>query len=295
MENEDRLSFSSIYKLQNDFNIFNDEVKRAVDLGSAPGNWLLFAQSELLRVHNVDPIKLNTKCTLVGFDLLFCQPPKGTYSIQGNIYSQRAQLEISDLLKKRSFIILEAEKESGKLQSTDSRKFEDDIGRLTSKLSSLTIDNTLPLFEQKIDLDLYQANLIISDLSAAYLQRDGFFSNTMSKPFMRSKENHVLRQPLSDPHEAHLDLADAALLLCCEVLAKNGTLVLRLADINPQDPELLLLESRFKKMFENVQRWRMDYADPRLSVHELFFVCTGKKSSIVDKYDLFDVERVLTL
>lgn len=292
MDDEDRFSYSSIYRIQQEFGILNEGVKRVVDLGFAPGNWLQYAQNELLRVHKIDPFKLNTKCTVIGFDLLFCQAPKGTHSIQGNIYSQRAQLEIADYLKKRSFLILEAEKESERSPSSDVNKLEDDISKLTTKLSSLAIENSLSLFDQEMDLHLYQADLILSDLSAVYLQREGYFNNTMSKPFMRSRENAILRQPLSNPHKSHLDLADAAMLLCCDVLAKNGTFVLRLADINPKDPELLLLERRLKKMFSSVERWRMGHLDHLLSVTELFFICLGKKSTTIDKYDLFDVDRI---
>lgn len=293
IKEQDRFSHMSISQLDKEFDLFNDTVTRMVDLGFAPGNWLLYAQKRLSEVYSVEPHKLNTICTVVGFDILFCQAPKGTYSIQGNIYSQNAHSNILDLLKKRTYILEEARKKS-KLNSESSTKdnIEADITRLASKVSSLTIENKLAYFDQDMDLGRYQADLILSDLTTAFLQRDGFFNNTMAKPFIRSRENELLRQPLVNPHEAHLDLADAAMLLCCDSLAKNGTFVLRLADVRPGDQGLGLLQRRLEKMFQSVERWRFNHVDPRLSLKEVFFICKKKLHKTYDKYDLFDVRQI---
>lgn len=289
---QDLLSYTAIHNLNQKYNLFNETVTRVVDLGFAPGNWLQFARNELLLIFNIDPLKINTKCILVGVDLLFCQAPAGTYAIQGNIFSQNTHSNILDILKKRMYILAKAQKNFAETPLTAAPNIEDDISRLVQKVSTLTLDSELAYFKEDIGLSEYQADLVLSDLSVPYLQRNGYFSNTMSKPYMRMREDEILRQPFSNPHTAHIDLADCAVLLCCETLAKDGTLLLRLAEVKIKDPELLLLESRLQKMFGSVERWYMKHSDPSHSLRELFFICKHKKSETVSKYDLFDVERI---
>lgn len=289
---EDRFAHNSISRLNREFNFINSQVTKVVDLGFAPGNWLQYIQHCLLSIHDVDPHKLFTKCTVIGLDLLFSQAPLGTYSIQGNVFSQNAHANIMDLLKRRSYLLSEAKKsQDGLLLAAENPSIEDEIAILASNVKSLDIDKDLTSFDKDVDLSVYQADLITSDLSAAYLQRGGYFNNTMSRPFMRVRENELLRQPLTNPHKAHLDLADAAMLLCCEGLSKNGTFVLRLAAVNMADPELALLERRLSKLFQSVDRWYPAYLESRHNAAELYLVCMGKKSQRVDKYDLFDVQR----
>lgn len=292
---EDYFAHSSIFRLNQEFNFITKEVSKVIDLGYAPGNWLQYIQNCLLNVHDVDLHKLFTKCTVIGVDLLFCQAPLGTHSIQGNIFSQKTHSNIMDLLKKQTYLLTEAKKSQERSTLTiEKPNLEDDISFLASKVSSVDLNDELTCFNKDLDLSEYQADLITSDLSAAYLQRGGYFNNTMSRPFMRIRENEILRQPLTNPHKAHLDLADAAMLLCCEGLSKNGTFVLRLADVNMGDPELFLLERRLGKMFGSVKRWYPKYLNLRHNATELYFICMQKKSTRVDKYDLFNVQQVST-
>lgn len=297
---EDYFAHLSISKVNQEFNFINENVTKVVDLGYAPGNWLQYIQHSLASIHNVDPNRLYIKCTVVGLDLLFCQAPLGTYSIQGNIFSQSAHANIVDLLKKRTYLLSEAQKSRQlsllsllpSLTKDETSSLENDISKLANRISTLEMEKKLAYFDVDVALDLYQADLITSDLTAAYLQRGGYFNNTMTKPYIRIREKEVLRQPLVNPHKAHLDLADAALLLCCDALSKNGTLVLRLAAVDLADPELALLTRRLNQMFDNVQEWFPTSVNSRYNANELYLVCTGKKSQKVDKYDLFDVQRI---
>lgn len=290
---EDQFAHYAISRLNQEFHFLNKQVTKAVDLGYAPGNWLQYIQHCLLLAHHVEPQKLFTKCTVVGVDMLFSQAPLGTYSIQGNIFSQNTHANILDLLKKRSYLLLGAKTPHEKSSPVAEKlTIEDDIAIVTNKVDSLDLDDQLAYFDIDVDLAVYQADLVTSDLSAAYLQRGGYYNNTMSRPFMRVRENELLRQPLTNPHKAHLDLADAAMLFCCEGLSKCGTFVLRLADVNMADPELALLEGRLRKMFQSVDRWYSKHLGLRHNATELYLVCMDKKNLRVDKYDLFDVQRV---
>lgn len=289
---EDRFAHLAISRLDQKFNLINEKITKVVDLGFAPGNWLRYIQMQLLHFHNIDPVKLQTKCTVVGLDLLFCQPPPGTYSIQGNIFSQNAHSNVLDMLKKRSFLLKEARNIQEAQNSGSEKSSEEELSALANGINSLTVDSELAYFDPEVDLSLYQADLITSDLAAAYLQRGGYFNNTMSKPYARTRTNEILRQPLTNPHKALLDLADAAMLLCCKTLAKNGTFVLRLADVRLEDPELQLLETRLKKVFEIVIPWQLKRLKLQLPSSELYFICQKKKKEIADKHELFDVERI---
>lgn len=240
-------SRSLISQLDSHYSLLTPAVTKVVDLGYAPGNWLRYAHAKLLCEHGVEPEKAYRECNIVGVDLLFDQPPPGAAAIQGNIYSEAAHGNIVLQLKEWAL----------------------------QKMSGFSGDRAawLPLLTHQD----YQADVILSDLSSPFLQQAGF-SNTHTKPYMRSVTNQALAEVVTQPDAASLDLADAALVLCCGALALRGTFVARLAHVAPHHPELELLMSRMDRVFDNVELWTRT---------DTVVVGTGKKRTHIDRRAVF--------
>lgn len=293
-------SLLTLQQLDAKYNIFSASVTKVVDLGFMPGNWLDYARYTLLAVHDVEPDKINTKCTLLGFDLLFGKPPPGTSSSQGNIFSQTAQSHIVDLLKEAALRRVQPEKgqvgqdyaNSYLLKEIQETRIENELDALADAFSEYSLADGVD-YASIVGPGLYQADVITSDLSWPFLQDGGFWNNTMSRPHTRSSTNESLRRAIVHSEKSSIDLAEAALLLCGDALAKNGTFVVRLAKVDLADPELSLLESRLQKMFTSVSRWSptgvVSSQFPLLQ--DLYMVGHNKKDYFADKYDIFDVKR----
>lgn len=287
----------TLHRLNVEFGLFSPRVTKVVDLGYLPGSWSEYARRCLLSIHGIDEDKIQKKCTLIAFDLLFGRPMKGVLVTQGNIYSQLAHTNIINLLKEAALRHANPERTSVDqaldtsylLKEIKENEIETELGALAKAVSEFSLNAGVELVWNP---HVYQADLVMSDLSAPFLQESGFYNNTSSRPYIRSSVNAQLRKPLSYPEKASIDLAEAALLLCCEALSKNGTFVARLAKVNMADPELGLLESRLRKMFRLVSRWSNPGSiAPRYGAQDLYMVCQEKRESLTNKYELFGIKR----
>ncbi|OBA21868.1 hypothetical protein METBIDRAFT_22911, partial [Metschnikowia bicuspidata var. bicuspidata NRRL YB-4993] len=286
-------------KIDEIFGVYGRNLTKVVDLGSAPGTWLRHTRDRLLGLHGLKPEKIYEKCTVIGVDLLFCQPPRGTFFTQGNMYSQNTHTQIETLLKEAAFRIARPKRRdigtefdvSYILRELNQVQLEANIA--TEKTAQLT--KATKQTSDCYDLPPYahQADVVLSDLGTPPLQESGFHINTLSKPFIRSSLNNMLRQPWDNPEKSSIDLAEAALLLSGNILAKGGTFVVRLSMVNLADPELELLEARLRMVFHRVTRWS-DNGRTTSTEHRqqnLFMVCKDKKDHLMDKYAVFGVPR----
>lgn len=275
-------AYSAIAALNHRYQLFNPNVTKVVDLGFAPGHWLTFARDALVLVHNVPIEEIHSTCTLIGLDILFAQPPMGTISTQGNIYSQAAHTAIEGLLKDAAFRRLRGilAPDSYVAKESAESELEEQVSSLTRAFGDLSVDGSL---DQLMGPKMYQADVVMADLGAPFLQDLGFFNNTHTKPYIRTGRR--LHTPKST-----IDMAEAALLLCCTALGKNGTFVVRLAGVELEDVELELLELRLRIVFNTVSRWAPSGAR-LLGLGELYFVGEGKRAYKADKYEVFGVER----
>lgn len=275
-------AYSAIAALNQRYNLFNPKVTKVVDLGFAPGHWLAYARDALLRAHNVPLDEIHNKCTLIGLDILFARPPTGTISTQGNIYSQSAHTAVEELLKDAALRRLRGTwtPDSYVAKETAETELEDQVSSLTRAFGSLAMDDSLDLL---MGPKMYQADVMMSDLGPPFLQELGFFNNTHTKPYIRTGRK---------PHtpKSAIDMAEAALLLSCTSLRKNGTFVVRLTGVDLADPELRLLELRLEKVFDSVSPWAPNGVR-LLGIGELYFVGEGKKAYTADKYEVFGVKR----
>lgn len=297
-ERIDRVNMRNRSKLQdldNEFGIFNSGVTKVLDLGFVPGNWSEFARYRLCQVHGIDEDKFHEKCHILGFDILFSTPPLGVSCMQGNIFSKSAHdlivMHFKDIALRKT------------VQSKDSDKNEVD----EFQQSYYFKEQTESLIEQQV-IDLsqgfgllaltnkekeigYKPDLILSDLSAPFMQEKGFFNNTNTKPYLRTAANPILSRTITDEEKAAIDSADAALILACDVLRKGGTLILRLSKVDPDDAEISLLQSRLDKVFNHVYKWnRASFFDEQsYKPQDVFYVCMDKTEDECDKKRVFTI------
>lgn len=285
----------AIAQIDHHFSIFNENVTKVVDVGYVPGTWLEYAKEKLLQIHNVEPDAINTKCTLIGADILTGSPISGTITTQGNIYSQSVHDTIVSLLKESEFRRINSAGASPDPSTSyltkelEETQLESELDDLTAAFNEFSIDDREQI-KKLMGPKMYQADLIMSDLASPFLQTAHFFNNTFSRPYIRSSTNPVLRQPIVNPQKASIDLAEAALLLCIDALVKDGTFVARLAKVDFADPEVELFHSRLEKVFRNVQRWnpRDRVSSQRSHIDDLYFIGKLKRDSM-DKHKVFDI------
>lgn len=285
IEKNNMLNQSKLYHIDSDIGIFNSKVTKVLDLGYVPGNWLQFSKFRLCDIHGLEESKIATKCCLLGFDILFGTPPMGTSTIQGNMFSKTAHKSIENHFKdyelKRQ---LRLRSESQDFQRSYFAKEQAD-NHVEEEISHLeeTLEKTSLIEEFN-----YKPQVILSDLGSPFLQERGFFNNTNSRPYYRFFSNNALKQPIIDKLKSSFDLADACMVLTCDILEKHGTLVLRLPRISKDDPELLIIKNRLQLIFEEVIEWCIDReAWENIPAGELFFICKNKCDDSADKRKVF--------
>lgn len=296
-------SHGKLYYIDQKFNIFNENVKKVVDLGFIPGNWCQFSKTRLCQVHQLMEEEFDKKCHLLGVDLLFRAPPLGTSAIQGNIYSKSTHERIVHHFKEIA-IRKQLQQQETPINEEDhtyfvreqDQTFFDQLDDISAGLENLNLLSQKSKLIATLEPKHYQPDLILSDLSAPFLQDQGFFNNTNTRPYIRTGSVEGLKEVVIDPLKASIDLAEASLLLSCSVLKKGGTMVLRLSKVDHIDPELRLLRLRLTRVFHSVESWNnSDHTkvleapqplhNPRFD--EMIFVCTDKIEDIADKRAVF--------
>lgn len=295
-ERIDRINMRNRSKLQdldNEFGIFNGDVTKVLDLGFVPGNWSEFARYRLCQVHGVDEDKFHEKCHILGFDILFGTPPLGVSSMQGNIFSKSAHglimLHFKDIAMRKAVQPKDTNKDemdefqqSYYFKEQTESLIEQQVSDLSEDFGRLKVTNR----EKEID---YKPDLILSDLSAPFMQAKGFFNNTNSKPYLRTAANPILSRTITDEEKSAIDSADAALILACDILKQGGTLILRLSKVDPDDAEIILLESRLDKVFNHVFKWNRSglFDEQSYKPQDAFYVCMDKIDDVCDKKHVF--------
>ena len=275
------------------YRLITPETKKVLDIGFSPGHWMNYVVEQMCELHNVAQDKLYTKDVMIlGFDLLFKNPPAGTSSIQGNIFSKFAQALVVNHFKecefkqrkKRMKDLVEKEQEPAqkhqhqqrqqqKQQQQQRQIEEDEIRRksyfdheqeehmietdLAESLRNLSISESKlqPESTQKnilVSDDAWKVDLVLSDLSRPLRQVSGYYDRTETYPYIRSNTNKGLNHHVLNPQKANLDLGEASIILMKQVLRRGGSFVLRLQDVNGKDAEFIIMRLGLEKMFEKV-------------------------------------------
>lgn len=254
--------------------LFNPTVHSVVDFGYSPGNWLLFARDALADCHHVTPEKCASVLSLVGVDKIHTTAPPGTFCTQGNIFSKNTHSNIVSILKDNAYRQFRE-----RMEKTDGDRSPFDYVSGINHEEDL-IGARLE-WERVTSHRQWQADVVLSDLGPPFLQTYGFYANTISQPHIRSAVHLHLR----DQHP--VDLADAALVFCCDHLRRGGSFFVRLpllvaADGLP-DPDVVLFRARLRRMFANVHEWPA--RDVLLS--DQYFLALGKADHVADKRMVF--------
>lgn len=272
-----------IQHIDEKYDIFNASVRRVVDLGCAPGLWMKYAKDQILWNHRLLEAGFCDEGFIIGLDILSTTPPVGTSTLQGNLISKHSLQRTIDLCRELAY---RQEAKRTELATPFREEVFDENGELidpgndedTTYFGKEQIDmnNELKLKELRGSVD-YKVDLVLSDLTLTLKQDRGFWNNTQTKPYLRIATNPKLRLTVKDQSKAPFDLADAALVYAIRLLKENGTFVLRMHAVDPDDPEIELLTWRLRSVFRLVES-----SEPldSFSGVEFYFICKGKDDSI---------------
>ncbi|KAI0972356.1 FtsJ-like methyltransferase [Xylaria arbuscula] len=226
-----------------------------IDLGYAPGSWSQVAV-ERTKPHG----------RVVGIDLIPAQPPKGVSTIQGNFLSPMVQNMVKDYLAE--FV----QRRRG-TETQDVEASEEEDGVITEKPSYIDAERA-----ESVDSDHETSHndgklvdVILSDMSAPWLQTSGFSSNTLSNPYSRMMNTSGMS---FRDHAGSMDLCLAALQFASETLRTGGHFVCKFY----QGSEDKDLELKLKKMFGKVHREKPDSS--RSESKEAYFVALRRRGDI---------------
>ncbi|KAI1408442.1 23S ribosomal RNA methyltransferase [Hypoxylon sp. FL1857] len=223
-----------------------------IDLGYAPGSWSQVA---------VERTKPNGR--VVGIDIIPAQPPRGVSTIQGNFLSPGVQQLVKDYLvefaQRRSPSVPEEEpsEEGGNI-----------ITERPSYIDAERAESVESGHEEPLENDRRLVDIVLSDMSAPWVQTTGFSSNTLSNPYFRMMNTSGMS---FRDHAGSMDLCLAALQFASDTLKAGGHFVCKFY----QGAEDKDLELKLKKMFAKVLREKPDSS--RSESREAYFVALGRK------------------
>lgn len=283
-----------------DFAINGKKGQNIVDLGFAPGAWSQVAS----KLSSPDS-------RILGVDILPCKPPEGVLLLQANILSRkthdlireffvrndeimrnlrnRSEIKkkvIVDELKKNYLNVSDSEPVSSnsdvlKLSAnSDLADSKTEVGQFENETSSDILadvsmeninesnyidKNTEPLSTLT---DKFVVDIVLSDMYEPFPQVTGFWNNTTNTAYYRMANTTGLK---AKDHMLSMDLCEAGLILCLELLKPGGTYVCKFFS----GKEDILLEHHLKRTFERVVRYKP--GSSRSESTEAYFVCMGKR------------------
>lgn len=263
-------SYAKLDYLDSRFRLFTPQVNTVLDLGFIPGNWSAYAKRRLCEEQQVAESQFATKCHLLGFDVLFELGPAGTLTIQGDIYSAAAQHGIQNHFREQYAQRMQRARKT----STEPEAYfvkEQQQSELVAEVERVSLHDSA-----------WKPQLILLDLGSPHTQERGFFNNTHSRPYRRMLHHTNMGRVFGKDHRAYMDLAEAALVLACSTLAKNGLFLVRLERVPTHWTELQNLHDRLARVFDRVSPWTFDSSLNAAGIGETFFVCQNKLEDEVD-------------
>ncbi|CAJ2502634.1 Uu.00g100280.m01.CDS01 [Anthostomella pinea] len=234
-----------------------------LDLGYAPGSWSQVA---------VERTRPNGR--VVGIDIIPAQPPRGVSTIQGNFLNPGVQ----NLVKE--YLVEFAGRKPPSPPASETSEEEDDM-KIMERQSYIdaeraeSVDSDWPALPEN---DGKLIDVVLSDMSAPWMQTSGFSSNTLSNPYSRMMNTSGMS---FRDHAGSMDLCLAALQFASGTLRTGGHFVCKFY----QGAEDKDLEMKLKKMFGKVHREKPESS--RNESKEAYFVALRKKGDVT----LADVSR----
>ncbi|KAI0152892.1 23S ribosomal RNA methyltransferase [Xylariaceae sp. FL1272] len=225
-----------------------------IDLGYAPGSWSQVAV-ERTKPHG----------RVIGIDLLPAQPPKGVSTIQGNFLSPVVQTLVKD------YLVEFAKPKAAKTQEAAPEEDENVITEKPSYIDAERAESAEPDHHEIDHDDGKLVDIVLSDMSAPWIQTSGFSSNTLSNPFRRMMNTSGMS---FRDHAGSMDLCLTALQFASDTLKTGGHFVCKFY----QGAEDKDLEMKLKKMFTKVFREKPESS--RTESKESFFVALRRKGDV---------------
>ncbi|KAJ8125603.1 hypothetical protein O1611_g8035 [Lasiodiplodia mahajangana] len=225
-----------------------------IDLGYAPGSWSQVAV-ERTKPHG----------RVVGIDLIPAQPPKGVSTIQGDFLSPLVQNMVKEYLAE--FV------QPRTIPTREAEASEDEEVVITEKPSYIDAERAEsiePDHETSLDAGKL-VDVVLSDMSAPWLQTSGFSSNTLSNPYHRMMNTSGMA---FRDHAGSMDLCLAALQFASDTLRTGGHFVCKFY----QGSEDKDLELKLRKMFAKVHREKPESS--RNESREAYFVALHRKGNV---------------
>ncbi|KAI0451173.1 23S ribosomal RNA methyltransferase [Xylaria acuta] len=225
-----------------------------VDLGYAPGSWSQVA---------VERTKPNGR--VVGIDLIPAQPPKGVSTIQGNFLSPIVQNMVKEYLVEFA--------QRRRTPDQDAETPEDEEVVVAEKPSYIDAERaeSIESDHETSSNDGKLVDVVLSDMSAPWLQTSGFSSNTLSNPYSRMMNTSGMA---FRDHAGSMDLCLAALQFASDTLRVGGHFVCKFY----QGSEDKDLELKLRKMFGKVHREKPESS--RNESREAYFVALRRKGNV---------------
>ncbi|KAI2469472.1 23S ribosomal RNA methyltransferase [Annulohypoxylon bovei var. microspora] len=223
-----------------------------IDLGYAPGSWSQVA---------LERTKPNGR--VVGIDIIPAQPPRGVSTIQGNFLSPIVQQLVKDYLAEF------AQRESLSIPTAESEGEEESV--ITERQSYIDAERAESVESEHPENDGRLVDIVLSDMSAPWMQTTGFSRNTLSNPYSRMM--NTSGTSFRD-HAGSMDLCLAALQFASDTLKSGGHFVCKFY----QGSEDKDLELKLKKMFAKVHREKPDSS--RSESRESYFVALRRKGDV---------------
>ncbi|KAL4960923.1 FtsJ-like methyltransferase-domain-containing protein [Aspergillus stella-maris] len=202
---------------------------------------------------------------VLGVDIIPSQPPKGVSTIQGNFLDLEVQAYVRDFVRNprrgRPFV-------QGVVQEVDNHApIAESVLEASSANTSLGASasgspHCDPLDGQRT------VDVVLSDMSAPWLQTTGFWKRSLSNPYNRMMNTSGLA---FRDHAGSMDLCRAALEFSYEVLRVGGHFVCKFY----QGTEDKDLEKQLKVLFQKVHRLKPESS--RSESKEAFFIGLDRK------------------
>ncbi|XXH03896.1 hypothetical protein Hte_010304 [Hypoxylon texense] len=215
---------------------------------------------------------------VVGIDIIPAQPPRGVSTIQGNFLSPSVQQLVKD------YLVEFAQRSPPVPMVEPSGDAEGVISERPSYIDTERAESAE--FEEAVESDgrlvdvrnhsihsnaLVAVMIVLSDMSAPWMQTTGFSSNTLSNPYYRMMNTSGMS---FRDHAGSMDLCLAALQFASDALKTGGHFVCKFY----QGSEDKDLELKLKKMFAKVHREKPDSS--RSESKESYFVALRRKGDV---------------
>ncbi|TGJ80973.1 hypothetical protein E0Z10_g7795 [Xylaria hypoxylon] len=205
---------------------------------------------------------------VVGIDLIPAQPPKGVSTIQGNFLSPVVQDMVKEYLAEFVQRRSPADRDAGAEENKEGVITERPSYIDAERAESIDSDREMSLNDGKL------VDVVLSDMSAPWLQTSGFSSNTLSNPYSRMMNTSGMS---FRDHAGSMDLCLAALQFASDTLRTGGHFVCKFY----QGSEDKDLELKLKKMFAKVHREKPESS--RTESREAYFVALRRKSDVTSE------------